>query len=331
MVRINKRRGVAIFIMACLVLACAGSAKAIAPLLALLVIPFILGALGSFVGCTATWISRSIFHVGNADHPLEIIAGGFYDEFVPAILNNPDLGSKPITDMMVFFIRILEPAYVVILLLLGIYIIFMSGSPAGKNKAKSMMVVVIVSMVAVLMSKYILMAMVSSSHSIAQWGIAQGVLASNSPSANELTRTTFSPFIDWYKQKWLDAGSRSISSSFIFLAIPTVLLLSAMIVLAIRYIVLVGFFVMFPMTIFLYSFKITRGIGRPLMEKTILWIFAQAAEGLMFAAVALVFLDSGITPLIGSDAMFAAVATAALLALTFTPPLMVLLFKDFLP
>ncbi len=288
---------------------------------------------------SVAWPLWTSFATCYASKPLTAIADSFYSNFVNMVLANPDLDNEMMNNIMLFFIHILEPVYAAIMLLLGVYVILMSGSLAGKKRAKSLVPVIIISMVAVLMSKYIIIAMLSASHSVAQWAIVMAVQSSPTAASAStfdektriLTKGTFSPLVEWSKDTWWAAGHWTPQASFIFLALPTVLLLAVMIVLAIRYLVLILFFAIFPMTLFLYSFKATRGIGRPLLEKTILWIFAQGAEGLMFAAVIFGLSAGGILLPVYSMAMQSGMIMAALLALMVAQPLMVLLFKDFLP
>ena len=56
---------------------------------------------------------------------------------------------------------------------------------------------------------------------------------------------------------------------------------------ALRYLVLLSLTFVFPIAIFLYTFKVTRGIGRPMLEQTVLWTFMQPVVAAIFMAAGL--------------------------------------------
>ncbi|MCK4492039.1 MAG: hypothetical protein KAU03_05410, partial [Candidatus Altiarchaeales archaeon] len=91
---------------------------------------------------------------------------GIYTLIPEMIASNPVVGHSLIWNPLTYFIKILEPLYVLTIILVGFYLILMSGSPSGRVRAKSLLPRLIVSMVLVTLSPYILRISLRASESL---------------------------------------------------------------------------------------------------------------------------------------------------------------------
>jgi hypothetical protein len=68
------------------------------------------------------------------------------------------------------------------------------------------------------------------------------------------------------------------------------------IIISLRYILVVFFCIAFPLGVILYSFEFMRGLGRKILEQTILWIYLQVFLSLAMVAISLSISFYGILP-----------------------------------
>ncbi|MEA3254936.1 MAG: hypothetical protein U9Q22_03770, partial [Candidatus Altiarchaeota archaeon] len=76
--------------------------------------------------------------------------------FVEILLLNPDPMNPSILGITRYVITLLEPLFVSVIILCGLYIIFFSGSPQVRVKLKSILPGVIIAMVLITLSPYIM-------------------------------------------------------------------------------------------------------------------------------------------------------------------------------
>jgi len=79
-----------------------------------------------------------------------------YNNLPYFLLNDPRPESPDISSVSRYFISFLEPLYVMAILLTGIYLLFFSGTPQGRVRAKSMLISLIMGMVVISVSTYLI-------------------------------------------------------------------------------------------------------------------------------------------------------------------------------
>jgi len=182
------------------------------------------------------------------------------------IMKNPDPDDiKPLVED---FMEILVPVYVVIIVVLGIYIIFVSISPSGRAKAKSIFWKILLSMVLVSLSLQIFEILLTISEALAQRMMA-GTVTTNIPQFTGLRLTS----------PW---SILALVMLLFFIVIPL-----ALISIGLRYILVLVFCAIFPFTLFLYFFEFTKSTGAKILRYTMAAIFAQVVQALMLTVTIL--------------------------------------------
>ncbi|ODS42924.1 MAG: hypothetical protein MSIBF_06595 [Candidatus Altiarchaeales archaeon IMC4] len=249
----------------------------------------------------------------------------FYLNFKDMIKLSPSIPDRPETDgtkrLMLFFVHVLQPIFVIAIIFVGVYIIFASASIKGRAKAKGVLTNLLLGMLLIGLSPFILKAMAFTSHYM-----ASAVLE---PTINvhleDVYATTLKGWL--FVLKYDAAKQINPEYALVYGFMAVILATGPMMVMAIRYIVVVFFSVIFPITLFLYFFKPTRGIGRTMLEQTILWNFISVIEALMLV-IALYAVDLG-RAFPGELPFYVAMTT--LILLTVAPLIFISSLKEFLP
>ncbi|MEA3254204.1 MAG: hypothetical protein U9Q22_00025 [Candidatus Altiarchaeota archaeon] len=240
-----------------------------------------------------------------------------YTDLPDFILLNPPLGHELIYGMINSLIQILQPFYTLVILVTGIYLIFLSGSPKGRARVRSLFPRLIASMVLVSLSSPILQLIYNSSHDLTQ---------------EILKRIPVDPakiFLDTIDGLMLIFSSGtlvSLEGGHIFLLLAFISVLGIFMVLALRYVILLLFTLIFPASIFLYTFGFTRNMGRTMIEQTLVWTFMQ-----VIVAIVLLTANVGIS-LMSLEGDLVIIAGFMAFILITTSPLILLSFaRRFLP
>ncbi|RLI93393.1 MAG: hypothetical protein DRO89_00065 [Candidatus Altiarchaeales archaeon] len=185
------------------------------------------------------------------------------------IMWNPDPDDiKPMVDD---FMEILIPVYAMIIIILGIYIIFISTTPAGRARAKSIFWKILLSMVLVSLSLEIFKILLGISEALALRMLA-GTITTDFPQFE---------------------GLRLMNPAtvfFLLIGLCIILIITA-IVTAIRCLIVLLACAIFPFTLFLYFFEFTKDIGSKLLRYSIAAIFTQPVQALMLA-ITIISMDS---------------------------------------
>ena len=122
------------------------------------------------------------------------------------------------------------------------------------------------------------------------------------------------------------SAATSYDAGYVFLMAVFGIAVGTLTLLALRYLVLVAFTLVFPLAIFLYTFSISRNVGRFMLEQTILWTGVQA-----IITVALVVANLGIS-LLGLSGDLKTLAGLTAFGLVFVSPVLLLtMIRRFLP
>lgn len=225
--------------------------------------------------------------------------------------------------IMNYFIAIMEPLYALAMILTGFYLMFLPGSPEGRTRVKSMLIWLMVGMITITVSKYIVIILFGISHSMTL-------------SILSLSQVKLGNVFTYAIAYLLNMGYNSMiileRSSIPLLITPSLLIGGILLVLKLRYFMVLLLSVVFPFTIFLYSFKPTKIIGRFMMEQTILWIFAQSAMALVFLVTIVgINLTEDIITMTISEEIKIIMGLSGLVMLIMTPIIVVRIFRGFLP
>ena len=255
------------------------------------------------------------------------------NEFMPMLLRNPDVMDPALFTITQYFIAVLGPLFVSIILVSGIYIIFFSGSPETRTRIKKILPLAVAAMILVIISPHIMNIILYVSES-ATSGIVGVLTNSILPADEKNPMVLLLPYdektnpVGYLMDKFDRITWYSSEASMPFLLFSAFILLALLLVVIARYLIVSAFVIIFPLTIFLYLIEYTRSIGRRLMEQTLLWIFLQAIEAVVLLGIAsLVYVSAGA---LGEEAI-ALFRLAGIIVLICAPALTIIFFRDFLP
>jgi len=221
------------------------------------------------------------------------------------ILWNPDPYSvAPLTESL---LMLLVPVYVVAFIVIGVYLIFLSTSPSGRARAKGMLQKLIFSLVLVTLSMPIYGILLAISGVL-----SSRILAGVTVDGSELL-----------------GGLVVISLSGGF-AIPVMFLLIAVLAgisIGIRHFLTFLMAAIFPLTIFLYFFDLTKEMGTKLMRYTIGAIFTQVVQAIILAVTIFSVNSASKTPGLFATLMSLFVAMGGFVLLVLAPLIMLGIMK----
>ena len=213
--------------------------------------------------CLAVHVLNIIMQQILLDNFLNVV----FDGIKYAILINPN--PDDVQTLLDAYITFLHPLYSLMIVITGFYLIFMSGSPAGRAKAKQSFWKLILSMVLVTISLDIFKLLLRIS-----LGLSRTVLSTS--GATDFTL----------------GGAVLAYIPICIFAVPVVLL--CIVSIGIRYLLVLIFAALFPFTLFLYMSDIlffdflmmsglTKRWGAKLFRLTLGAIFAQVVQAAMLA------------------------------------------------
>ncbi len=177
------------------------------------------------------------------------------------ILLNPDPATlKP---MITELSKVLIPVYVIGLMILAIYIFFISGSIEGRIKAKNMFWKLVLSMVLISLSLDIVKILLDLSNALSLRMMGDIVDVSN-PRITALR----------------DMGTLKNMTTLIFLLITFIL---ALFIIAFRYLFTTLMCTILPITLFLYFFDYTKDRGIKYLKYTSIAIFTPVVQAMMLS------------------------------------------------
>lgn len=251
---------------------------------------------------------------------IESITELYRNYFISILRMNPDPKNPVISNIIDHLIYIITPLCVLFILLIGLYLLFLSGSPLGRARAKSLLPGLIVGMCLIPVSSHIMSILLDISG-----GLTSEVL-SLGPANPAIIMSMFTrPSEEYFMPHFEELTKWSFDASAPFLFFSFILNIGALLAMIIRYLAVTLFVTIFPLTIFLYSFLPTREIGGAIMEKTLLWIFLQVVEAI--ALISIFFIGLTISP----SYVGTILGIAGSLMLILVPITTVGFFKKFLP
>ncbi len=196
--------------------------------------------------------------------------------------NTPELIRSPqILAPLNLFIQVLQPFYAIAILITGIYLLFLSGSPTGRAKAKGSLIKLIIGLGIITLTLPIIELLLESSHYFTSLIMTIPDMPTiSSPISTDM----FMAVKEFFARYFLRIAFFDTSSALPFLAAMILLPIGVLLTLAIRYYMVLLLTILFPFTIFLYSFIATKRIGASLLRQMFVWIYIQVIDGLILLA-----------------------------------------------
>jgi len=248
------------------------------------------------------------------------IAEDINKHFVDYILKNPNIHTSVTYNLIRYFVSILYPLYILAIIVTGLYILFMPASPLGRARAKSLFGKLIISMVLVSMSPYLMITLLTFTQQItkeilgdpesprgyvkiateeftsALYKMRNIIILGNTPNlilgGGAFLETSpfheLEKFGEWFHHnEWVEIETVWTAPPLLFIVL---LIIGIYGLIAFRYFMLILWAILLPFTIFFSSFEFTKGIGRTMLEQTLLWSFLQ-----VFYAIIIIVFAIGIT------------------------------------
>ena len=240
-----------------------------------------------------------------------------YESLQGLILINPPLNYGPIYYTVRYLVMILEPVYVTAVIATGIYLLFVSGSPSGRTRAKSLLPRLVLSMVAVTLSLNILQIIFSFSYEV-----SKSIIVNSGVNTAEIFTQTLDDLVRLFTSSTL----ATFDGGYLFIMLILLLVGGMFTVLTLRYVILLFFTLAFPLGIFLYTFGISRGVGRVILEQTILWTLIQ-----IVVTIIIVIVNIGVDMFGIAGDLRTLMGITAFIAVIISPIVLISMVKRFLP
>jgi hypothetical protein len=186
-----------------------------------------------------------------------------------------------------FFITLMQPFFVLGIVLTSAYLLLYSESPRGRAKAKAVLVRLIYALVLVSLSPLIILLLLTLSSNLAGAIMDYTDAGFSGSIIKEGAYNMFNTF--W----WLTLIHRTGGVEMLLLWETFLLIMNF--VIAMRYLLVILWSIMFPVTLLLFSFTPTKKIGKKFLHQTFLWIFVQVGW-----AIAVLLINSSVK---GMDAV----------------------------
>lgn len=276
----------------------------------------------------------------------------FARNFDIVILYNPP--SNGILPFLSALLKILTPIYSLLIVSVGFYLLFLSSSPMGRAKAKSMLAKLIITMVIISVSPQIIDAVFGLSSDLTN---SIFHLAGKHNIHSILSEGIFSMYVltSWLVPADVEIGVIPYIMLYMFAWMPYL-------IISLRTIILTALMLALPAGILLYFIPALKSIGKSILEQFLIWTFMQAFMALALVSVVkafsvttlvsnptiscvnipilsqIPFVKDAIDLLFGemlgagsTDLMTLGFGTVAYVVVVVSPIIMVMLFRKFLP
>jgi hypothetical protein len=237
---------------------------------------YFLSSSADAVGKYLSDLAARLVYMGMVWTRISNIKYEIYDNLPYFLLNDPQPASPQIASISSYFIGFLEPLYVTAILLTGIYLLFFSGTPEGRMKAKATLISLILGMVIISTSTYLIQLLLDTSNSLTRNILGQGPID---------VGLTYRKAIDYLNYRAIDFMWTNIILGIPFLLLSLLATAGIFIMLAARYFFLIFLIIFFPAAIFLTFFPPTRTVGNTLLRQLIFWAFLPAAYALVLVTI----------------------------------------------
>jgi len=191
----------------------------------------------------------------------------------------PSIIAEPvIVNLVEFFTHLMIPFYTLVISATAFYLIFASGSIVGRARAKATLIKLVIAIVVTIFAIPIMQLLLDISRTVSHivMGFADIGLAGQLMIA---TSTAFSDYLLWLFMA-------SYWSGFPLFMIFATLSVGMFVLLTLRFYMIILWTVLFPFTVVMYSFHLTRRMGVAMMEQTFQWIFMQVLVSFLLISIA---------------------------------------------
>ncbi|GAG40930.1 unnamed protein product, partial [marine sediment metagenome] len=203
-----------------------------------------------------------------------------YRNLPSLILANPTVES--VGPGLGFFLKLVLPFYILGILLTALYLLFLSGSPAGRSMAKGNLLKLIYSLILLSLSPSLLELLFFLSSSVTSYvmsvvdiEIALGILERATDGFYAMIVTLFGIWVKAEGAGGFFAASFSLTYYILYILIIG------------RFVFVTLFAMLLPLSMFLYSFYSTRVVGRTLFRQLLILTFIQVTWGIALVAIAI--------------------------------------------
>ena len=232
----------------------------------------------AFARLAAMYLERGlyIFAMGVIFHHM---IPSMYTDIIHWILMNPPIIDSPdVENMVFFFVHLTYPLYVLAIVLTGLYMLLVSTSPRGRARAKGSLIRLILGMVVIVITIPLIQLLMDVSE-----GFTSLVLnLADEEIAISAFRDVINKFFAHFAMLSF-GGGLEMGYMLLFMAL---IMFIPFITMALRYLMIIFWTLLFPFTILLYSFEFTQGMGKAMLRQTLAWIFVQVLYAFVIVAIA---------------------------------------------
>jgi len=175
---------------------------------------------------------------------------------------------------------VILPVMVLGLIISALRLLFTTLSPGERHMAKNQVIKMLAALILIPIGPYLIQLLVNITH----------VIVSDFLLGDEMLSSIGASRHGWGVMAATIAQNISIGYCFIQ-ALLYILLILAIATLLVRYVLVIVFTALFPVTLFLYLFDYTKSVGRKFMKWTLAWVFAPIFMGI-WALIALAMAES---------------------------------------
>ena len=266
-------------------------------------------------GQTWWWLKRTIYAFVSLDYSKEDF-GFIIDNLPDLILINPDAKGVEVMGGLHFFLSLIQPLYLLTITVTAFYLIFISGSPAGRAKAKSLMGSLILGMIIISLSPVLLSALANFSAITTKAIMGQADVSVVTDNLQNVFGLPEPPLLtEPITDTILGSGTLDVPNyvethtctlclmhlmaTFVeielgyYTFLPFMLMIWGLgVYFFLRFAMITLWMMIFPLSILLYSFETTKAVGRNMLEQTIMWIFLQIFNAVVIIAITLCIIQS---------------------------------------
>ncbi len=213
-------------------------------------------------------------------HTAHVFFDSVYRNLPTLILANPTMES--ISPGLRFFFSLVIPFYILGILLTSIYLLFLSGSPAGRSMAKGNLLRLIYSLVLISLSPFLLNLLFLLSSSATSYVMNLVDIETGVDIIEGATDGFYDMIIRMFSWYVLAEGAAGWFAGVLTISYYVLYLL---LVGRVVFVTMLG--MMMPLMIFLYSFYSTKGLGKTLFRQLLFLTFIQIIWGLTLVAFAI--------------------------------------------
>jgi len=253
--------------------------------------------LSKTAGQTSWWLKRTIYAFVSLDYSKEDF-GFIIDNLSDLILINPDAKGTEVMGGLHFFLSLIQPLYLLTITVTAFYLIFISGSPSGRAKAKSLMGSLILGMIIISLSPVLLSALANFSAITTKAIMGQAdvsVVTDNLQNVfgapENMPDYMASHTCTLCLMHWMATFTEIELGYYTFL--PFMIMIWGLgVYFFLRFAMITLWMMIFPLSMLLYSFETTKAVGRNMLEQTIMWIFLQIFNAVVIIAITLCIIQS---------------------------------------